>query len=202
MIGDPLFKSIPTFVDFGFNKFWEGFSSESIKQINTFTPQFISNFSHPIVSLEVSISKTFFEVDPRFFKDFIIAIFSLIPDKLLGIETPNSIAFLNTYLNYHKYQSIVPPGILGLFWYSLGPAGMFLGMFLFGLIGRSIHNVFTNSFKENKIFSIIYFFPALHFGLFVMSGEPRSTLKGIIIIYLFIYIFITLLSNRCYESKS
>ncbi len=201
-IGDPLFYAIPELIDNG----WESFVTAFLDLVKEGEREggfalFISNFTHPIISLDLSLKVAGSEEVPfRYFSDFVIAVLSLLPDKLVGFKDPLSVSNINTILNIGELKGTVLVGILGFFAYSLGVAGIVIGMFFYGVLGGYLSKFFYENYKENKTVIVFAYFFIFYYGYFVFRGDPKITL-GEVFILIFI-IGVILLFSDIYVKKS
>ena len=177
---DPLFYAIPEFLDYGFEAFLAELNNRvSLKNLED--TNIVANFSHPIISLETSLYLSGGEVPFRYFVDFIHAFISLLPSILLGFEDPQYIMELNTELVFGEKISIALPGILALFSYSMHFVGMIIGMFIYGLIGGFLSEMFKKIFIKYNSSIIFIYLMSFTYGYFVFRGSPRNALLAILI---------------------
>jgi len=201
-IGDPLFYAIPELIDNGWESFVTTFSDlvKEGEEEGGFA-LFVSNFTHPIISLDLSLKVAGSEDVPfRYFSDFFIAVLSLLPDKLVGFKDPLSVSNINTILNIGELKGTVLVGILGFFAYSLGVIGVIIGMFFYGVLGGYLSRFFYENYKVNKTISVFSYFFIFYYGYFVFRGDPKITL-GEVFILIFI-IGVILLFSDIYIKKS
>jgi len=83
-------------------------------------------FMHPYISLEAAFATTG-GFTPRVFSDWIYALLYLIPERLIPLQYPETIAYLNTELVISVRESIVLPGLLAFLWCSAFLPGIILG---------------------------------------------------------------------------
>ena len=197
--GDPFFHAIPSFVDYGWDTFVSTFA-DRIAQIDASKGSIVANFAHPLLSLEVSLSLTGGEVDFRYFVDFLQAFIAILPNSLLGIEDPQFVMILNTELLYGEKVSIVLPGILALFAYSLNVVGVYLGMFIYGMYGGVLSEIFKNLYIKYPSSLVFIYLLSMTYGYFVFRGSPRNALMNLFVL-LVVLIFFFFLSRLHYEKK-
>jgi len=151
----------------------------------------LSNFSHPVMSIGVAHESVFSSNESiRFFSDFVYAIFSLVPSFLLNIQTPETIAYLNTYNHLGVYESIIPPGLVAFGLYSFGPPGIVIyGLFL-GASSATLNRFFGGILSHSKNASVFVYVFSYSFGLFVFNSEPRVMLQSIFTYILVLLLFI------------
>jgi len=176
LFGKPLFNSISDLVKYGFDAFLNGFLNR-LEIINQEEKSIISNFTHPIVSLECSLAHSGIDVDLRYFKDIFYAFFSLLPNELLGIKDPQLLMQLNTLLLQGQEVEQILPGILGFFSYQLQVIGVFIGSFLYGMFGSYLYKLFIAFYKNTKSSIVFIYIITMSYGYFVFRGSPVNLLQ-------------------------
>ncbi|NPA81867.1 MAG: hypothetical protein GXO31_04605 [Epsilonproteobacteria bacterium] len=197
-VGDPLFYALPDLIDNGWDSFVITFT-DIIKEEEQTTggfEEFVSNFTHPVVSLDLSLQRSGFDIPFRYLSDLWISILSLLPDKLVGFKDPLSVSNINTILNKGVLKGTVLVGILGYFSYALGVIGVILGMFFYGVLGGYLSRFFYQNAKFNKTVLVFAYFFIFYYGYFVFRGDPKITLQELFIL-LFI-IFVILIFSKIY----
>ncbi|RUM63937.1 MAG: hypothetical protein DSZ05_08105 [Sulfurospirillum sp.] len=197
--GDPLFYAIPAWVDHDFDLFLKEFNTR-IENRNLEDHNIFANFAHPIISLETSLALVGEQLGFRYFVDFLQAIVALLPNKMFGIEDPQFVMVLNTEMNYGEKISIVLPGILALFAYSLHAVGVFIGMFFYGLLGRILLELFKTLYRQYNASIVFIYMISFTYGYFVFRGSPRNALFDSFI--LFVTIAVLLMLSRITSEKS
>jgi hypothetical protein len=197
--GDPLFHAIPDLVHYGFDTFFATLS-ERIDRAASGRGSIIANFTHPIVSLEVSLALSGSEVAFRYFVDFLQAVVAIVPSALVPIEDPKYVMILNTELMMGEEVSTVLPGILALFSYSLHGVGMLIGMFLYGMLGGILSEIFKSVYTRYRA-SLVFIVPLIiTYGYFVFRGSPRNALMSLFILLVVLAVFI-LFSKISYRKE-
>jgi len=188
--GRPFMGSISDLVLYGFDAFWSGFTSR-LDVIEQESQSIVSNFTHPIVSLEVSLQRSGVDVDLRYFMDIFYAFFSLLPNELLGIKDPQKLMELNSLLLQGQEVEEILPGVLGFFSYSLSIVGVLLGSFVYGVVGGILYKLFITFYKQYKSSLIYIYIISLSYGYFVFRGSPGNLLqeKFILLVVLFVIFF-------------
>ncbi len=201
-VGDPLFYAIPDLIDNGWDSFIATFMDivEEEKEASGGFEEFVSNFTHPIVSLDLSLQVSGIEMQFRHLWDLVVAVLSLIPDKLVGFKDPLSVSNINTILNKGVLKGTVLVGILGYFSYALGVIGVIVGSFLYGVLGGYLSQFFYENAKVNKSVLVFAYFFIFYYGYFVFRGDPKITLQEMFIL-LFV-IFVILLFSKIYILKN
>ncbi len=199
LYGKPLFNSIADLFKYGFDAFLNGFLNR-LELINQEEKSIISNFTHPIVSLECSLAHSGFDVDLRYFKDIWYAFFSLLPNELLGIKDPHLLMQLNTLLLQGQDVEQILPGILGFFSYQLQVIGVFIGAFLYGILGAYLYKVFIAFYENSKASIVFIYLITMSYGYFVFRGSPVNLLQEKFIL-LFVLGVITLGSSFIFKKR-
>ncbi len=199
-VGDPLFYAIPDLVNNGWESFVTTFTDIIKEDQKGGFEEFVSNFTHPVISLDLSLQLSGSEVPFRYFFDFVIAVLSLLPDKLVGFKDPLSVSNINTILNIGELKGTVLVGILGFFSYSLGVIGVILGMFFYGVFGGYLSRFFYENAKKNETIIVFGYFFIFYYGYFVFRGDPKITL-GEFFIVLFV-IGVILFFSKVYIQKN
>lgn len=184
--GRPLFDSISDLVRYGFDAFWNGFMGR-MELFEQEEKSIISNFTHPIVSLDASLARSGVDVELRYFIDIFYAFFALLPNELLGIKDPQKLMELNTLILNGRETEQILPGVLGFFSYSLNIVGVFIGSFIYGLFGGYLYRLFITFYSECKTSIIYIYFISLTFGYFVFRGAPSVTVVEKFILMLVIF---------------
>ena len=168
------------------NRFVEAINTKSNDDFNFYN--FMHNFHYPVHSLDVAFSK---EYEFRWFIDFIYGFFSLIPERLFGAETPESIMYYNTRYIIGSNDVAIPTGFLAFSIYSMWWPGLIGFCFAYGWIGRylqtilykHIHNLFWMPFAYVTIAQMWMDF---------VGSDPETFLQGnfcsLIAILLFFFI--------------
>jgi len=198
--GDPLFYAIPVWVDHDFDLFMKAFE-ERITYRNMVNHNIFANFSHPIISLETSLALTGEQLGFRYFSDFWQAIVALLPNKMFGIEDPQFVMVLNTEMTYGEKISIVLPGILALFAYSLHAVGVFMGMFFYGIFGRVLLEIFKTLYRQYQASIVFIYMISFTYGYFVFRGSPRNALFDSFIMLVTIVVLLLLSHIRFQKNK-
>jgi hypothetical protein len=188
--GNPITNSLSDFTKYGFEEFVNAVMSRVEVQAHE-GKSIISNFTHPIVSLEASLQLSGVSVEYRYFKDIWFAFLSLLPNQLLGIKDPQSLMQLNTLILQGKEVDQILPGALGFFSYSLNVVGVFIGSFVYGIFGAYLYKLFIQFYKSSKTSLIYIYFITLTFGYFVFRGTPTNVVqeKFMLMVVLFLIFF-------------
>ncbi|ARV62584.1 hypothetical protein BZZ01_31660 [Nostocales cyanobacterium HT-58-2] len=131
----------------------------------------IKNFVYPVYSLDTAFTQVY---QPRFFWDWFYGFASLIPEKLTGIQIPETISYDNTYYIVKTNEYSIQPGFLAFGVYCMSWPGLIVTCITFGWIGRYLQSILTNHL--NKIFYIpfLYIFTAQMWLDFQILGSPQD----------------------------
>ena len=178
MYGKQFFTAFPSLLAGDLADFSFVFSSVSdarLKTGNVIHNTIIKEGAHCVVSLEQAWLRAGKSQPYLFFRDYVNVWPSLIPSRLIGvtIELPPTISTINTEILTGASIASCPPGLLGSFVYHMGGFGLFLGMFLYGFLGKLLQNTLIllyHSFPGSIVY--LYFF-SLFFGGYVINGDPK-----------------------------
>ncbi len=167
---DPLFGAVAIWVRDGFEAFWNAFVTE-LKIQNAQGASIVSNFTHAIVSLDTSLQNAGYTYPFRYLKDFVLGIASLVPGQLFGSGSETlTLMEQNTILLSGIKKEIVLPGILGLFGYALHAVGIFIGMFVYGVLGAILSEWFSILYRKYPLTLPILYLYISSYGYFVFRG--------------------------------
>lgn len=132
---------------------------------------FVANYTHPYLSLRQAIDYAGTDrARLRFFADWPLGI--LYFGRLFDLEVPHTVTYLNTYLALGRWQSNIPPGLIGSFWYQLQSAGVIMGSFFYGWCGRRVNDFLVGA-CVHPVGVLVYTFSALSYGEFIFTGDPN-----------------------------
>ncbi len=197
--GDPFFHAIPDLLHYDFDTFVDSFS-DRVNQINAAKGSIVSNFAHPLLSLEVSLQLSGSVIDFRYFVDFLHAFIAILPNSIFGIEDPQFIMIVNTELLYGEKSSIVLPGILALFAYSMNVVGIFIGLFLYGVYGGILSELFRSIYAKYHASLVFIYLISITYGYFVFRGSPRNALMNVFVL-LVVLLFLLFVSKISYRKS-
>jgi len=162
----------------------------------------VSYFTHPIVSLEASLVHSGYDVGLRYFRDIKDAFLMIIPNELLGIKEPEMVLMKqNSIVLQGRAIEIVLPGILGYFSYAAQVVGVFVGSYLYGLIGVLLMRLFINLYKISKASIVYIYIFSLAYGYFVFRGVPGHVIDDAFM-YLVVIGFLLIFSKLRISSVS
>ncbi len=189
--GDPFFSSLSSIPE-GYDSFVEDFSSRLESQANESTEgsseaSFSEDFAYTLLSLDTSFNNQY---QYRWFSDFIFGFTTLVPERLIPIETPKSVVYLNTYLGLGHNEWSLPPGLLALGIYSMSWTGLVTLCFSFGWVGRYLQTILTQD-KNNQPWIAFLYVVIMNIWLGLISGgSPGTSIKGNAVFFLtFFFLF-------------
>lgn len=194
LFGKPLLGTIPYIVTGQFGEI-ESFLDVKQQVIDDrgMLVEFVRNATHPINSLQISLSY----VDAykyRYFEDFLSAAIRMIPTALFGIsDIPfSTVSFVNTKIITSSAEGGIPPGLLGGLVYMLYIPGLLLGCYFYGVLGRSIQNITRNSLRISNTTLVPHYLLIFSFGFFIFNGDIAVFIpKNIILLMFFLIILLT-----------
>jgi hypothetical protein len=134
----------------------------------------VHEFQFPYISIEVALKESLNkEYRFRWFYDVLYGLSSLMPEKLTGFESPDTIAYVNTDKLINTYESQIPPGLLAFSIYSAWWPGLLLGCATYGFIGRVLHQALSQNVTSAYWAPMLYSLLALSWSHFTIRGEPR-----------------------------
>lgn len=146
-------------------------SSFSSRSLAENLASFVANYTHPYLSLRQAIDHAGAgHARLRFFVDWPLGV--LYFGRAFDLDVPHTVTYLNTYLALGRWQSNIPPGLIGSFWYQLQSAGVVIGSFFYGMYGRCA-NDFLAKACVHPAGILVYVFAALSYGEFVFTGDPN-----------------------------
>jgi hypothetical protein len=127
-------------------------------------------FSHVYISLRQAIESAGDSIDLRWFVDIPLGILFYL--RVFGIEVPDTISYLNTLLTTGIQESDIPPGIVGMWWYSAMLPGVVTGAFCYGVIGRLLESVLRGLCQRSYGVPLFIYFSFMY-GSFSFNGDLR-----------------------------
>ncbi len=144
----------------------------------------INQFVHPFESLLMAMASVPHEAALRGFSDIWEAIVSLLPEKLLMLNLAGAdfvgetVSTRNTFLLINVLKGIIPPGLLGYFYYCLMAPGILAGSFLFGLLLARSEVFFFRMMAKDRFFAVLYVAFGLMFAHCIIAGDPEVIMQG------------------------
>lgn len=152
--------------------------------------EFVNYYRHRVESIAYAINDTRFS--PTFFYDSFAILSFVIPTRITGLVAPDSISYINTFLQTGLWDSMIPPGLVAYGYYSLGVAGVLLSSAVYGLVPGLID-------RRNKVEGVVgntriyYRYPFLLIWLvYFLQGDPRVMIVNLASTLLFIVTIILL----------
>lgn len=157
--------------------------------------QFVSEYSHPYLSLAVSVR------DYAFDRQMIdVVAWLLKPLKLLGMAIPDSISYYNTFRVYGSWDSEIPPGLFAFLVYDFGLLGGGGILIFIGFMCVKISN-FLFSYR-NPISNLIYCVAMLQVWRIFHNADPALHVQAFLPFYLLlVYMLATGKVRFLYEKK-
>lgn len=166
IIGNPIFKLIaykePIKFEFNINLYYS----------------FLHEFIHPFESFVAAVNNVPTNYGIRGLTDIYTAIYSLLPSRLLGIETMDPLSSLNTLILTGIYSAIIPPGMLGYFFHAFSYPGILIGCLLMGFLMRKAQIFFLHKMQGDEIWAYLYIAFGVSFMHFMMAGDPEVYLQN------------------------
>ena len=198
--GKPLFNAMQYLFQDGFDAFVSDFMNR-IEEKERDGSSIVSNFTHPIVSLEASLVHSGYDIELRYFRDILNAFLLILPNELLGIKEPEMLIMeQNTILLQGRAYGIALPALLGLFSYAGNVLGVFIGSYLYGLLGVLLMKLFINldrALPASLVFTYLFTFA---YGYFVFRGVPAQVLNDNFVY--FVVIGVLLFASKLKISKN
>lgn len=133
--------------------------------------EFTSYYSHRVESIITAVDDTKFF--PTYFYDaFAIPLF-VIPSRLTGIAAPDSISYINTFLQTGLWDSMTPPGLVAYGYYSMGVFGVVISSVVLGFVVAFVDKKnWVEGLRGNP--AVFYRIPFLViFCVYYIQGDPR-----------------------------
>jgi len=183
MVGDDLFRSFRALQTGGFEDVWIALTAENEPEIEIAeTPILIvyfQQFLHLVPSLSGALKVIPAQPDElRWFADWIYGVLSLIPERMIPIETPKSVTVYNTYVLLGVRESTIPPGILAFGVYSMWWPGLILYCMAVGWAGRFIQTVLLPRRVHCFWSYVMYAQFVFVWAMGVQDGDPRLTVRS------------------------
>lgn len=131
------------------------------------------------------------DLDYSYFYDSFQIPLYLVPSRLFGLEKPETIVTLNTYLTAGIWEAMSPPGLVGYGYYSLGYAGIAISSAIYAYVLGVMDRLKQTLTVENSLFPIIYVPFILYWGIYFFQGDPKNlviTMTPTAILFGFVYV--------------
>jgi hypothetical protein len=190
LYGDPLFASLSSIPD-GYDSFATEFSQRLEIEANKNTGnssghRLAEQFDHPLQSLDTAFNN---EYQFRWFSDFIFSFTSLLPSRLIPIETPKNLSNLNTFLSLGHNDWTRPPGLFAVGIYSMSWMGLITVSFCYGWLGRFLQTVLIKAQNNHSWISFLYVTILGIWSEAINNGDPALVVRGNALFFL-VVIFI------------
>lgn len=149
----------------------------------------ISNFVYPVYSLDTAFTQVY---ELRFFEDWIYGFASLLPQKLSGIDVPETVTYYNTLFIANSNEYGIQPGFLAFGIYSMSWMGLILICLVYGWVGRYLQTILTIHLNKIIWMPFFYIFIGLIWLDLQIFGNPQEFFQTnfwalLSIIFLFIF---------------
>lgn len=142
--------------------------------------RFMDNFFYTVFSLDTAFNADY---EIRWFVDFIYGFLSLIPDRLLGMESPESILADNTRYIIGSFDYAIPTGFLAFGIYSLWWPGLIIVCLSYGWLGGYLQSVMEKHIQD--VFWMPYFYTAVaQMWAMIQTADPETFLQSQFILLL------------------
>lgn len=151
--------------------FLEGVETKS--QNGSMFDELISNFSYTLYSLKAAL---YTEYPLRLFADWIYAVISFLPERLLNIDgLPDTISPLNTeYILGTSNNSFgIPPALLAFGIYNLSWCGLIIVCFSYGWIGSYLEMIINRHIYDKPWMPFVYAIASQMWIDYYTSGDPQ-----------------------------
>lgn len=162
---------------------------------------FMSNFYYTVFSLDTAFNK---EYDIRWFIDIVYGIFTLVPDRLLGSESPDTILRYNSEYIIGAFDYAIPTGFLAFGIYSLWWPGLVIVCLTYGWIGGCLQTIMEKHLQN--VFWMPYFYAlTAQLWVFFQGSDPESFFQSnfMLLVSSFLLVFVggTVLVKQSYRYK-
>lgn len=174
--GKQFFYALPKLIEGDYNGFRNLFTTLSTSRLGGgFVGNIAKEYANAGLTANASISLAGTKLKYLFFQDVPLAIISLVPEKLLGINLniPNSVSVVNTMVFFNLEVSSFPPGYIGFCIYSWGIPGMFIGMIIYGVVGGVLEASLLKAYSKQREFLLFLTMYTFTYGSFVANGDIK-----------------------------
>ncbi len=134
----------------------------------------IKTFTYPIYSLYPAFNEHY---EMRLLSDWLYGILSFIPDKLLNIESEETVSYWNTQYLVNTNEYDIPTGYIAACIYSFSWSGLIIFSFVYGWIGRYLQNILQKYFDKIYWMPFIYIITAKVWSDLLIYGDPKTFLQ-------------------------
>ena len=177
LFGKQLFYGLPLLIAGRGREFSDAFGDLNAHRLGDRNPlmALVKEYQHAPVSLELAMEVAGSELPFTWFRDFPLALMSLLPRRLLDLfmEVPDSISHINTRLQQGLEIASLPPGLPGHFFMCAGWLGVIGGMFAYGLVGGAVHKRLLKNCGAAPGTIVFFVLFSLLYGQFISNGDPK-----------------------------
>jgi hypothetical protein len=131
---------------------------------------FMANFFYTVFSLDTAFGADY---ELRWFLDLIYGFLSLIPDRLLGTEPPETILAHNTRYITGAFDYAIPTGFLAFGIYSLWWPGLVIVCLTYGWFGGYLQSIMEKHIED--VFWMPYFYTAVaQIWAIMQTADPET----------------------------
>lgn len=132
--------------------------------------RFMDNFFYAVFSLDTAFGADY---EIRWFVDLIYGFISLVPDRLLGTESPDTILAYNTIYITGAFDYAIPTGFLAFGIYSLWWPGLIIVCLTYGWLGGYLQSVMEKYTKD--VFWMPYFYTVVaQLWAIMLTADPET----------------------------
>jgi hypothetical protein len=136
--------------------------------------KFMDNFFFTVFSLDTAFGADY---EIRWFVDLIYGFLSLVPDRLLGTESPETILAYNTTYITGGFDYAIPTGFLAFGIYSLWWPGLIIVCLAYGWLGGYLQSVMEKHIED--VFWMPYFYTAVaQIWAIMQTSDPETFLQS------------------------
>lgn len=177
LFGKQLFYGLPLLIAGREKEFSDAFGELNAHRLGDRNPllALVKEYQHAPVTLELAMEIAGSELPFTWFRDFPLALVSLLPRRLLDVfmEVPDSISHINTRLQQGLEVASLPPGLPGHLFMCAGWLGVISGMFAYGLAGGAVHKRLLRNCGAAPGTIVFFVLFSLLYGQFVSNGDPK-----------------------------
>ncbi|MEG4320538.1 MULTISPECIES: hypothetical protein [unclassified Microcoleus] len=136
--------------------------------------KFMDNFFFTVFSLDTAFGADY---EIRWFVDLIYGFLSLVPDRLLGTESPETILAYNTRYITGAFDYSIPTGFLAFGIYSLWWPGLIIVCLTYGWLGGYLQSVMEKHIQD--VFWMPSFYTAVaQIWAIMQTADPETFLQS------------------------
>lgn len=136
--------------------------------------KFMDNFFFTVFSLDTAFGADY---EIRWFVDLIYGFLSILPDRLLGTESPDTVLAYNTRFITGSFNYAIPTGFLAFGIYSLWWPGLVIVCFTYGWLGGYLQSVMEKHIQN--VFWMPSFYTAVaQIWAIMQTADPETFLQS------------------------